>query len=215
MADGSDDTSLCEPFTIALPISGASVTVIAGSGERLTVCSSNATAARIDELQVELGEGPQFATAESGEIASIGDVSSNGHDAWPVFGLALGELSVGAIFCIPIQLGAVVLGVATLYSESPRELTGDQQVTARAIASAIAGPAVSRAVQSSVDESPPELVLHREVHQATGIVLVQLNTTATIAYSRLQAYAFANGRTVLEVAHDVVTGSLTFEDSAP
>jgi AmiR/NasT family two-component response regulator len=54
--------------------------------------------------------------------------------------------------------------------------------------------------------------LRREVHQATGMILVQLNTSATIAYSRLQAYAFAEGRTVQSVAHDVVARVLTFED---
>jgi AmiR/NasT family two-component response regulator len=50
------------------------------------------------------------------------------------------------------------------------------------------------------------------VHQATGMILVQLDTTATIAYSRLQAYAFAEGRTVLSVARDVVTGTLAFDN---
>ena len=52
--------------------------------------------------------------------------------------------------------------------------------------------------------------MRREVHQATGMILVQLDTTATIAYSRLQAYAFANGRTVQDVARDVVRRHLSF-----
>jgi hypothetical protein len=44
------------------------------------------------------------------------------------------------------------------------------------------------------------------------MMLVQLDTTATIAYSRLQAYAFAQGRTVASVSHDVITRALNFED---
>jgi hypothetical protein len=44
------------------------------------------------------------------------------------------------------------------------------------------------------------------------MILVQLDTTATIAYSRLQAYAFAQGRTVLSVARDVVTRTLAFDN---
>jgi hypothetical protein len=55
--------------------------------------------------------------------------------------------------------------------------------------------------------------LRREVHQATGMILVQLDTSATVAYSRLQAYAFANGQSVQAVAHDVVTGKLTFTNT--
>jgi len=91
-----------------------------------------------------------------------------------------------------------------------------QQTTALMIASAIAGGTVQQAMVAALDDTAVESeaapALRREVHQATGIVLVQLNTTATIAYARMQAYAFANGIPVLTVARDVVAGSITFED---
>ncbi len=212
-----DVHDLCRPFLSSLPVSGASVTVVTASGARMTLCSSDAIAARIDELQFELGEGPQSSVALSGQIVIVPDVASRGHDDWPVLGAALGELPVGAIFCVPIQMGAVTVGVATLYCDKPLALNNHQQTTALAIASAIAGGAVQHAMVSAIDdaavESPTAPALRREVHQATGILLVQLNTTATIAYARLQAYAFANGRTLQSVAHDVVAGSLTFDDT--
>jgi len=214
--EGTPD--LCELFITALPVAGASVSVMVPSGARLTLASSDEVAARIDELEFELGEGPQGATARSGEIVSITDVSEHDHEEWPVFGAALRELPVGSLFCIPMLMGAVTLGVATLYGAAPRELTLDQQIAALAIASSIAGLAVERAMHSAAAESTHESAtspaLRREVHQATGIMLVQLNTTATIAYARLQAYAFANGRTVEAVAHDVVAGILTFDETA-
>ena len=210
---------LCRPFLNSLPVSGASVTVMTASGARISLCSSGVIAARIDELQFELGEGPLSSVARSGQIIMVPDVASGGHDDWPVLGAALSELPVGAIFCVPIQMGAVTVGVATLYSDKPFTLNQHQQTTALAIASAIASGAVQQAMVSAIDEVAVESAaapaLRREVHQATGIVLVQLNTTATIAYARLQAYAFANGRTVLTVARDVVAGSLTFENTLP
>ena len=182
----------------------------------MTLCSSGVIAARIDELQFELGEGPQSSVARSGHIVMVPDVASGGHDDWPVLGAALGELPVGAIFCVPIQMGAVTVGVATLYSDRPLVLDHHQQTTALMIASAIAGGTVQQAMVAALDDTAVESeaapALRREVHQATGIVLVQLNTTATIAYARMQAYAFANGIPVLTVARDVVAGSITFED---
>jgi GAF domain-containing protein len=185
----------------------------------MTLCSSDTIAARIDELQFELGEGPQSVVARSGQLVMLPDVISGGHDDWPVFGAVLGELPVGALFCVPVQMGAVTVGVATLYSEKPATLNEHQQTTALAIAAAIAGAAVQQAMVSAIDDVSIETdvapALRREVHQATGVVLVQLNTTATIAYARLQAYAFAHGRSLLSVARDVVAGSLTFEDSFP
>ena len=214
-----DVHDLCGPFLSSLPVSGASVAVMTASGARMTLCSSGVIAARIDELQFELGEGPQSSVARSGHIVMVPDVASAGHDDWPVLGAALGELPVGAIFCVPIQMGAVTVGVATLYSERPLKLDHHQQTTALMIASSIAAGAVQQAMVSAIDDTAVESLaapaLRREVHQATGIILVQLNTTATIAYARLQAYAFASGRTVLTVARDVVAGSLTFEETPP
>ena len=84
--------------------------------------------------------------------------------------------------------------------------------------SAIEDAAVKSAVTVELRvavESAAAPAFRREVHQVTGIILVQLKTTATIAYARLQAYAFANGITVHAVARDVVSGSLTFEDTPP
>lgn len=218
-SDSAGAPELCRPFLSSLPISGASIAVIAASGTQSTLCSSDGIAARIDELQFELGEGPQWSAARSGEIVAIADVAAEGHDDWPVLGTALAGLPVGAIFSIPMQMGAVTVGVATLYSVRARDLDQDQRATALAIASAIAGTAVQQAMASASDpttnESAAMPALRREVHQATGIILVQLNTTATIAYSRLQAYAFANGQTVQAVAHDVVTGKIAFDTTSP
>ena len=209
---------LCELFISALPVAGASVSVLVPSGAHLTLASSDGVAARIDELHFELGEGPQWAAALSGDIVSITDVSAHPHEQWPVFGTAIRELPVGAVFCIPMRMGAVTLGVATLYGAAPRTLTLDQQITALAIASSIAGPAALQALKAATQEGAHETTtnpaLRREVHQATGVILVQLNVTATVAYARLQAYAFANGRTVEAVAHDVVAGTLTFTETA-
>ena len=99
---------------------------------------------------------------------------------------------------------------------------GDQQL---ATASAIAAEAVQYAMVSVIEnatgdaiwesavESAATPAFRREVHQATEIILVKSKTTATIAYPRLQAYAFANGITVHAVARDVRYSSLTFEIS--
>jgi hypothetical protein len=207
---------LCRPFLTALPITGASVTVISSAGLQSTLGSSDPVAARIDELQFELGEGPQWLAAASGVMVQIPDVASDTHYGWPVFAAAISELQIGAIFCVPMKMGAVTLGAATLYRAKPGVLSEDQQTSALAIASAIASTAVQGAMWSARDDAPAESAampaLRREVHQATGMILVQLDSTATIAYSRLQAYAFANGRTVQSVAHDVVTRNLTFDD---
>ncbi len=212
-------TDLCQPFVHALPISGASVTVITASGTPSVLCSTDPTSARLEELQFELGEGPHWAAASSGQIIMVPDLGSSDDSRWPVFDLAARVLPVGAIFAIHLTMGAVTVGVAGLYRAARGELTPDQQITAVAIGSAIAATAVHRAIASAFDETTAETAskpaLRREVQQAIGMILVQLDTTATIAYSRLQAFAFASGRTVHAVAHDVVARTITFDDVIP
>jgi GAF domain-containing protein len=212
LMDGLPD--LCLPFVSGLPVTGVSISVFNRSGTQSSVCSSDRLAARIDELQFELGEGPQWETVRTGARVLIPDVTGDFHSAWPMFGAAILGLDVGALFTVPLVMGAVTVGVVGMYRTTAGELSGRDLAAAAAMAAATAGPAVHRAVATAGDEVAPESAIapamRREVHQATGMILVQLETTATIAYSRLRAYAFANGRTVQDVAHDVVSRQLSF-----
>jgi hypothetical protein len=51
---------------------------------------------------------------------------------------------------------------------------------------------------------------HPEVHQATGMLIVQLGVDAATALVRLRAYAYAHDRRLSEVAGDVVARRLRF-----
>ena len=52
---------------------------------------------------------------------------------------------------------------------------------------------------------------HRvEVHQATGMVVAQLQISATIALARLRAHAFVHQRLPIDVCRDVVARRLVF-----
>lgn len=51
-----------------------------------------------------------------------------------------------------------------------------------------------------------------EVHQATGMVSVQLGVSLAEALVRLRARAYADGRPIAQVAADVVGRRLRFED---
>jgi AmiR/NasT family two-component response regulator len=106
------------------------------------------------------------------------------------------------------------VGSVGLYRRTPGALTESDVATATVMAAAVVGVAVQLATAGADDHSASESTLapamRREVHQATGMIVVQLETTATVAFSRLRAYAFANERTVMDVAHAVVTRQLDF-----
>ena len=52
----------------------------------------------------------------------------------------------------------------------------------------------------------------REVHQATGMLIAHLNLPASAALARLRAYAFGHGRSLREVAADIVAGRLRLDE---
>ena len=121
---------------------------------------------------------------------------------------------MAAVYAFPITLGAVIVGVVDLHSTVPRRLGMREVDLAATLASSIAATAVTRATASANDpraaENDTAPALRREVHQATGMIQAQLNCTATEAFARLRAHAFAAERAIDHVAGDVVGRTLNF-----
>ena len=50
------------------------------------------------------------------------------------------------------------------------------------------------------------------IHQATGMIAVQLDETMSNALARLRAAAFASGRSIYDIAQDVVERRVRFDE---
>ncbi|MFE4226535.1 GAF and ANTAR domain-containing protein [Arthrobacter sp. NPDC056886] len=225
MADGTDsgagsmaeglDAGLCKEFVESLEISGAAISVFSGLSPASMVCASDAVAARIDELQFDLGEGPRWEALQTRRPVLLPDVRRGPHAAWPVFAESLLELDVSALFVFPLVLGALDIGVAELYRSESGPLSQTEQSTAVQLADEatwlllrqLLTLAPGDGTDAPADDSP---LSRREIHQATGMVLAQAGTSARDALLLMRAYAFAQGRTVREVARDVVSRGLDF-----
>jgi hypothetical protein len=55
---------------------------------------------------------------------------------------------------------------------------------------------------------------HPEVHQAVGVVMEELGVGAEDALARMRGHAFAAGKPISEVAHEIVAGGLRLEKDA-
>ena len=119
------------------------------------------------------------------------------------------------MFALPLQAGAVQVGVLTLYRArpgplAPRELT-DALVLADVALDLILDAAAGI---TSLPEYRPLTGLsdsRAEVYQATGMVSVQLSVGLEEAFVRLRAHAFASGAALADVADDVVSRLLRFD----
>ena len=201
-------------FIERLPISGASIAVFDVSGRQSTVWASDETAAQLEDLQFDLGQGPHWEALKSGVPVLISDTRLAFHEEWPLFGAALSQLDVGALYSFPMALGAVTVGVVDLYCHRPLILEQADYVLAIALCGQVAKHAVFDAVRGATldgvgafDRAP---AMRREVHQATGVVLVQLGSSATEAFFVLRAYAYSNGLSLLALSNDVLAGKVDF-----
>ena len=202
---------LASPFLDALPISGLAISVLNREDKPTLLYASDSVAARLEELHFDLGEGPLFDCVASGNAILVPDVA-NAHD-WPMFLSDAQDMSTAALYVFPLTLGAVSIGAVLCHSSIPDTFGPDDAALGSALSRAIAGPALRLAVSMAgggdADDATP-IETRREVHQATGMVLLQLNSTATDAFARMRAYAFSNGISLREVAKNVLAHDLDF-----
>lgn len=208
---------LCAGFVRMIPVTGASISLIDRSGRQSSLSSSDTVAARIDELQFQLGEGPQWDAVKTRSYVMIPNLDGDDMAAWPIFAQAMEYLPARALFTLPLLMGAATVGAVTLYNDEIGQLSRQQFREAVAIAASITWRAVHGAIRSAdLDdsvESETSPALRREVHQATGIIVAQLDISATAAFSRLQAHAFATNQNLQDLAHDVVANRVDFRTS--
>ncbi len=202
-------SSLCEPFLDVLPVSGAAVSVLATPAAQTTVCASDVIAAHLDELQFDLGEGPCWDALSSRRPVLDGDFDGVNHARWPLFGAAAAGQNVRGIYAFPLVVGTLDLGAVDLYSSVPRRLSDADLADASELAKVTAWQ-VLRRILADEDEETESPYSRREVHQATGMVLAQLDISADDAVLLLRAHAFSSGRSVREIANDVVERRLAF-----
>lgn len=227
--NGHDDRALaqriCQACIEGLDIDGAAISLLTASVARETLWASDPVAELLEDLQFSLNEGACMQAAATGSPVLVPDLGEGTEMArWPIFASAVSERTpVRALFALPLQWGVTNLGVLDLYRTAPGALSKSQWRDALSAADMGAlmllhlrtdpGGIVSSHDGLERAWMNPSLGLHRaEIHQATGMVLVQLGVSAAEALARMRAHAFSQQRLLLEVAQDVVNRRLVFSE---
>jgi hypothetical protein len=186
--------------------------MVEAATHRAPLCSSGAIARRIEELSFTLGEGPGVDAHREGVPVTEPDLARPRRLRWPSLAPLAVDAGAAAIFSFPLRVGAVHLGALTLYEVRPGALSNDQYADALVMASVVVS-----AVLAHQAEVPPGVLAteldalnasRAEVHQASGMVSVQVGCSVGEALARLRAHAYADGRMLSDIAGDVVSGRL-------
>lgn len=198
---------LAHAFVRFLPVSGASISTFGSLLGAETVSATDARAGRVDELQFDLGEGPCWDALITRAPVLEPDFAAS--ESWPAFAAAIREEKIGAIFAFPLTFGPLEIGALDLYSTTAMTLTAQQQQQSMALGTIVSRILLRHALSNG---APGETTTfsRRLIHQATGMVLTQVGTSADDAYLIIQARAFADNRPMRDVAEDIIERRIRF-----
>lgn len=199
---------------------GVSLSLARGAGLSEPVCTTGPASEELAELQFTLGEGPCVDALSGLAPVLVADLSSASSGArWPVFAPAAAARGVQALFALPLRAGAIQAGVLEVYRDRPGPLSGaelaDVLVYADAAMLLVLGASEGIATER-LDVAGDGFDERRaEVHQAAGMISVQLGIGVEEALVRLRAHAYAQDQRLVTVAQDVVERRLRFFPGEP
>jgi hypothetical protein len=204
------ETRLCQAYLRILGGNGAALTLAYTHLDRVTLCTTDDIAARLEDLQDVLGEGPG-ATAYQQERITVADLRS-AQDPWPIFTDAARKIPGAAVlYAVPLRpWDDAVIGVLTVH-QSGADLPDLDQ--AQFLANAIGAAVVKHPPDESELTAGP-WAARSQVHQATGMVVAQLRIGPDDAIALLRAHAFSHNLALSAVADLVTSRRLHFSDDA-
>lgn len=203
---------LCAVCPSLAGVDGAGIMLMSGDIPRGSLATTDEVSQLIEELQYTLGEGPCVDAYQQGRVVTEPDLADPVTCRWLAFSPPVLRAGAHAVFAFPLSTGTVRLGALDLYRDRSGPLSGEQHADALVLADIAARWVLEAQAGASPGTVAGELEhgadFHPVVHNAAGMVSVQLGISVTDALIRLRAYAFTRDRLLSEVAQDVVDRKL-------
>lgn len=207
-----ETSTLAQSLLEVVPVSGVAVSTLGDLLGAETLSATDERIARVDELQFDLSVGPCWDALASRAPVLEPDLLVAPTREWPALSDRLREEGIRAIFAFPLLVGPLKIGAIDMYRTEPGSMSEEHQEQV-VLLSALVGRHVLRRALAQSDEAASGQTgtfSRRIVHQATGFVIAQLGVSAEDALLLIQGQAFAEDRSVEEVAEDIVTRRLRF-----
>lgn len=212
----------------ALRAEGVALSLLVGAGRTAEpLWCHPELSGRFEELQFTLGEGPGPDAVRTGSPVVEPDLHRVRPGRWPVLLPLARGMGVHGVCCFPLGVGAIRIGVLTVLCDGDRSVSEQQYADATALAAALTGAFLNAGHRGGRNGdgngNVPGIGLMLEwpsglrravVHQATGMISVQLSVPMDEALLRLRAHAYSSERPLGEVAEEVVARRLRFRDDS-
>jgi GAF domain-containing protein len=175
----------------------------------VTVASSDAFAAQLDEMQYADGIGPCMHAMNSGDVVQIDDLADD--ERWGAYRSDAYAHGVRSSLSMPIGANGQIVGALNLYSTEPRGFNEKQQTGAARFADRAAGAlsvAARMSAQTRLSEQLQQALESRAViDQAIGVIMAQRRCSAEQAFAVLRSASQNRNMKLRTVAAGIV-GSL-------
>jgi hypothetical protein len=201
-----------------LGVEDAGLTLVDATQQRLPLGASSEVAEVAERLQFTAGSGPCVTALETQQ--PVFAVEDDLRRRWPVFTeLLVGSTPFRAVVALPLQPALAGAGAIDLFFRSSAEVLDLDVFDALAVGELVSSALSDASVWSdwSPAEGPewlqgPTPQRRAAVWEAMGKLSVDLRVSAPAALTLLRAYAYGAGRTVDDVAGDLLSGHLRSAD---
>jgi hypothetical protein len=209
---------LCDFCLERVRARGVAVSVVSNHDVVAVIASSGDLVDDFVEAQSRRQSGPSIEAARSGVAVLEPDLAGRGLLRWPRLVPDPAAARVAGAYAFPLAYGAVSVGMLDLVTgHGDRALSADQVALALTVSEvALEGLLWLQSGRGNGDLSPTIASAGEQswvIHQAAGMVSVQLDVEVTNALQRLRDEASARRRTVGDLAEAVVSRQFTFVDS--
>ena len=198
----------------ALGVDGLAVSLVTEADSTELLWCSDATTRRFEDLRLTLGEGPGPDAVRTGALVWVPDLAQVRYARWPALAMEAPDLDARAVFCFPMGIGAIRVGVLTAVRRTPGPLTPGQADDALVLTSALTARCLGSGEPYPDAPEPAgtqHSLQHAVVHQATGMLSVQLSLPLSQALLRLRAHAYSSGRSITDISQEVVDRRLRLD----
>ncbi|MEU6389644.1 GAF and ANTAR domain-containing protein [Streptomyces sp. NPDC046939] len=219
--DGFDVLELMDDLTTQtvylVGVRSVGVTVLDGHGRVDYLTASDEVCRRLEEAQVELGEGPCLDSVRSGRVLDPVNLRTEGPggERWPRFMPRARAAGYTSVASVPLRVSGATVGAVNLLHAGPRRVSGvDLQLV-----QILADTAGARLHQRQTEIARGDVIAQLEtaldsrivIEQAKGILASRLGTDVQDAFLRLRAHARSRQQKLTELARLVVRGEIPAE----
>jgi transcriptional regulator with GAF, ATPase, and Fis domain len=185
-------------------------------GRLVTVACSDPLAARVDEFQYELDDGPCLSAIRDGKVVRIEDTAEQ--KRWPEFEARAASHGIRSCLALPLNTDGRAVGVLNLYARAARAFGPGEERRAADFALNAAG-ALTLAVRLAshaalIEQLRSSLSSRTVIDQALGIIMAREHCPQARAFAILRTASQNSNVKLRDIATAIVT-SISGEPPSP